>query len=87
MNEYPYYIVVRFESGILRKVFNDKKFKNAADAEKALFKLNEYHNKAGRTNLIDNNQFAILEYTAEYQGKISILYNFGEPMKINEPIV
>lgn len=75
---YPYYIPVQMDSGILRKLFTNKKFKTHNDAVEAM--TNRYKNLAEITN---HNSFlttqnAILEYTEEYQGRIVSLYTDGE---------
>ena len=36
MNTYPYYISAYIDAGILRKIFNDKKFKTYNDAVNAM---------------------------------------------------
>ena len=82
MNNYPYYIVVFFDGGLLKKVFRDKKFKAYNSAFKAMNSMNPKYFK----NFLKNNQVMILEYSAEYQGKIITISNFGELVSVNEPI-
>lgn len=86
MNTYPYYIVVKFDAGILRKVFNDKKFHSYMQASNAMWALSTGNKSKLFNNFLKENQLAILEYTAQYQGKIISICNFGESVVINEPV-
>ena len=82
MTNYPYYILAFFDAGILRKIFNDKKFNCYNDCVKAFDNLKE--NKF-RSNILKR-QILFLEYTAEYQGKIITIYNNHVTYYISEPI-
>ena len=43
MNTYPYYVSVFMDAGILRKIFNDKKFKTYNEAVNAMkISMNDY---------------------------------------------
>ena len=82
---YPYYIPAQIDGGILRKLFNNKKFKTHNDAVEAM--TNRYKNLAEITN---HNSFlttqnVILEYTAEYQGYIVSIYTNGEYIFVKSP--
>lgn len=82
---YPYYIPVQMDGGILRKLFNNKKFKTHNDAVEAM--TNKYNSLAEITNhnLFLTTQNAILEYTQEYQGRIVSLYTDGEYTFVSVP--
>ena len=71
MTNYPYYILVYFDAGILRKVFNDKKFKCYNDCINAYDKLKNNPNKKN----FFKRQLIILEYTDQYEGKIVTIFN------------
>ena len=84
---YPYYIPVQMDGGILRKLFGNKKFMSHNEAVEAM--TNRYKNLDEITN---HNSFlttqnAILEYTAEYQGRIISLYTDGEYTFVKFPQV
>lgn len=84
---YPYYIPVQMDGGILRKLFGNKKFKSHNEAVEAMT------NRYKKLELITNHnsflttQNAILEYTAEYQGRIISLYTDGEYTFVKVPQV
>lgn len=84
---YPYYIPVQMDGGILRKLFSNKKFKSHNEAVEAMT------NRYKKLELITNHnsflttQNAILEYTAEYQGRIISLYTDGEYTFVKTPQV
>ena len=82
---YPYYIPVQMDGGILRKLFSNKKFKTHNDAVEAM--TNKYKSLAEITNqnLFLTTQNAILEYTQEYQGRIVSLYTDGEYTFVSIP--
>ena len=87
MTNYPYYIPAQVDGGILRKLFNNKKFKTHNDAVEAM--TNRYENLAEITNYnaFLNTQNVILEYTAEYQGLIVSIYTNGDYTFIKAPQV
>ena len=88
MNTYPYYISAFIDAGILRKIFNDKKFKTYNDAVNAMTNKYERLSKInGGKNLFFKNQIAILEYTQEYKGRIVTLFTNGNEVKISIPKV
>ena len=82
---YPYYIPVQMDGGVLRKLFSNKKFKTHNDAVEAM--TNKYKSLAEITNqnLFLTTQNAILEYTQEYQGRIVSLYTDGEYTFVSIP--
>lgn len=84
---YPYYIPVQMDGGILKKLFSNKKFKTHNDAVEAM--TNKYKNIANITNQNSflTTQNAILEYTQEYQGRIVSLYTDGEYTFVKVPQV
>ena len=88
MNTYPYYISVFMDAGILRKIFNDKKFKTYNEAVNAMKNKYEQLSKIwGGKNLFFENQIAILEYTQEYKGRIVTLFTNGNEVEISIPKV
>lgn len=81
MTTYPYYIPVRYNAGILRKLFNDKKFKTEDDVIEAVAR---YAKKPHRfASHFEESQFLILRYTDQYQSDIVGIYNFGNYVHIN----
>lgn len=88
MNTYPYYVSVFMDAGILRKIFNDKKFKTYNEAVNAMKNKYEQLSKIwGGKNLFFENQIAILEYTQEYKGRIVTLFTNGNEVEISIPKV
>ena len=88
MNTYPYYVSVFMDAGILRKIFNDKKFKTYNEAVNAMKNKYERLSKIwGDKNLFFENQIAILEYTKEYKGRIVTLFTNGNEVEISIPKV
>ena len=88
MNTYPYYVSVFMDAGILRKIFNDKKFKTYNEAVNAMKNKYERLSKIwGGKNLFFENQIAILEYTQEYKGRIVTLFTNGNEVEISMPKV
>jgi len=88
MNKYPYYVAAFMDAGVLRKIFNDKKFKTHDDAVNATKK--RYENLAkiwGKQNAFYTSQIAILEYTAEYQERIVTVFTNGKEVEIVMPKV
>jgi len=88
MNTYPYYISAYIDAGILRKIFNDKKFKTYNDAVNATKNRYERLSKiwGGKNHFFDN-QIAILEYTQQYKGRIVTLFTDGNEVEISTPKV
>lgn len=88
MNTYPYYISAYIDAGILRKIFNDKKFKTYNDVVNATKNRYERLSKirGGKNHFFDN-QIAILEYTQQYQGRIVTLFTDGNEVEILTPKV
>ena len=62
---YPYYVAVKVDAGQLHKVYKDKKFKSYNECCDILQKWFIAH-----PNSYCNGQFAIIEYTSQYDGKI-----------------
>lgn len=63
--EYPYYVAVKVDAGQLVKVYRDKKFKSYSKCFETLDYWFTLHQ-----NSFCNGQFAIIEYTSQYDGKI-----------------
>lgn len=88
MNTYPYYVATFMDAGVLRKIFNDKKFKTHDEAVNAMKNKYEQLSKIwGGKNLFYENQIAILEYTQEYKGRIVTLFTNGNEVEISMPKV
>ena len=88
MNTYPYYVATFMDAGVLRKIFNDKKFKTHDEAVNAMKNKYERLSKIwGGKNLFFENQIAILEYTQEYKGRIVTLFTNGNEVEILIPVV
>ena len=85
MNTYPYYVVAYMDAGVLRKIFNDKKFKSYNEAENAMYKRYERLTKIWGHNNFYTSQIAILEYTQEYKGRIVTLFTDGKEIEISIP--
>ena len=68
MNNYPYYIAVRYDAGVLYKckfgVSNGKKFNTFSDCADAIKHM------YNRLPITKDSQILILEYTAQYKSKI-----------------
>ena len=88
MNTYPYYISAFMDAGVLRKIFNDKKFKTYNEAVNAMKNKYERLSKIwGGKNSFYTSQIAILEYTQEYKGRIVTLFTDGNEVEISIPKV
>ena len=68
MANYPYYIAVRYNAGILIKinfgVKNSRKFKTWTDCAEAVKQYNARH------SIANEQQILILEYSDQYESKI-----------------
>lgn len=62
---YPYYVAVKIDAGQLVKVYRDKKFKSYSECYDILNNWFTLHQ-----NSYCNGQYAIIEYTSQYDGKI-----------------
>ena len=87
MNKYPYYVATLMDAGVLRKIFNDTKFKSYNDAVNAIKKRAEKYEKFVGRNFFSNCQIVILEYTQEYKGRIVTLFTDGNEIEIVIPKV
>ena len=87
MNKYPYYVATFMDAGILRKIFNDRKFKSYNDIVNATKKRYENLGKITGNNNFFKSQIAILEYTEEYKGRIVTLFTDGKEVLITTPKV
>ena len=85
---YPYYVATFMDAGVLRKIFNDTKFKTYNKCVVATKNRYEQYSKFwGGKNAFYEVQVAILEYTKEYQGRIVTLFTDGNEVKISMPKV
>ena len=87
MNTYPYYVSVFMDAGVLRKIFNDKKFKTYNDAVNATKNRAERFEKFGGRNFFNDSQIVILEYTEIYKGRIVTIFTNGNEVEISTPKV
>jgi len=87
MNTYPYYISAFMDAGILRKIFNDKKFKTYNEAVNATKNRAERFEKFGGRNFFNDSQIVILEYTEIYKGRIVTIFTNGNEVEISTPKV
>lgn len=87
MNKYPYYVAALMDAGVLRKIFNDTKFKSYNDAVNATKNRAERFEKFGGRNFFNNSQIVILEYTEIYKGRIVTLFTDGNEVEISIPKV
>ena len=84
MNTYPYYVSAFMNAGVLRKIFNDKKFKTYNEAVNAMKHKYERLSKiCGGKNSFYTSQIAILEYTNTYQSRIKTIFTNGVCTNIN----
>lgn len=85
---YPYYVATFMDAGVLRKIFNDSKFKTYNKCVNATKNRYEQFSKLwGGKNPFFEVQVAILEYTKEYQGRIVTLFTDGNEVNISTPKV
>lgn len=62
---YPYYVAVKIDAGKLVKIYKDKKYKTYTECyDKLMHWLKVYF------NCYMNGQYAILEYTSQYDCRI-----------------
>ncbi len=67
--EYPYYVAVKISAGQLVKVYRDKKYKSYNDCYNSFLELaTTCHNS------FSNGQFAIVEYTSNYECRIITIF-------------
>lgn len=85
MTEYPYYIAVTYDAGILKKikfgVQNGRKFKTFSDCANAI------HNRYVKFPITKNHQILILEYTNQYESKIIEICHGEWWTSLEEPVV
>lgn len=87
-NNYPYYVATFMDGETLRKIFNDTKFKTYNKCVTATKDRYERFSKLWNgKNPFYENQIAILEYTATYQGRIVTLFTNGNEVNISTPKV
>jgi len=85
---YPYYIATFMDAGVLRKIFNDSKFKTYNKCVDATIAHYERLAKIYKgDNRFYKNQIAIIEYTEEYKGRIVTLFTNGNKVEISTPKV
>ena len=67
--DYPYYVAVKIDAGKLVKIYKDKKYKTYAEwYDKLMHWLKVYF------NCYMNGQYAILEYTSQYDCRIVTIF-------------
>jgi hypothetical protein len=62
---YPYYVAVKVDAGQLVKLYKHKKFESYNECYDILYNWFTLHSKS-----YSNGQYAIIEYTSQYDGKI-----------------
>jgi len=87
MNTYPYYVSAFMDAGVLRKIFNNTKFKSYNSVVNATKKRYEALANITKHNSFFTSQVAILEYTEEYKGRIVTLFTDGNEVEISMPKV
>lgn len=84
MTNYPYYIAVRYDAGILKKICfgvqDGRKFKTWSDCGSAIKR--RYENFPN----LKNEQILILEYTDQYTSKILDICQGDEWISVDSPI-
>ena len=78
---YPYYVAVKVDAGQLVKVYRDKKFKSYSECYEILNNWFTTH-----YNSFSNGQFAIIEYTSQYDGKIVTIITEAVETRLLTPI-
>ncbi len=85
MTEYPYYIAVTYDAGLLKKikfgVQSGRKFKTFSDCGEAI------RNRYEKFPDTKNQQILILEYTNQYESKIIEICTGEWWISIEEPVV
>ena len=85
MTEYPYYIAVTYDAGLLKKikfgVQSGRKFKTFSDCAEAI------RNRYEKLPSTKNQQILILEYTNQYESKIIEICHGEWWTSIEEPVV
>lgn len=85
MTEYPYYIAVTYDAGLLKKikfgVQSGRKFKTFSDCAEAI------RNRYEKFPDAKNQQILILEYTNQYESKIIEICHGEWWTSIEEPVV
>jgi hypothetical protein len=68
--DYLYYVAVKIDAGKLVKIYKDKKFKTYIDC------YNSFHEGWASTyhKFFSNGQYAILEYTSQYDCRIVTIF-------------
>ena len=85
---YPYYVAAYMDAGILRKIFNDSKFKTYNSCVMAMRdRYARFAKLWGGKNVFYANQIAILEYTETYKGRIVTLFTNGNEVNISDPVI
>ncbi len=79
MQSYPYYIPARIDSGQMKKLFRDKKYKTCSEANAALTAWIKNHPVMSAAY-----QHVILEYRDTYDCKILAIYTNGTYLYVDE---
>lgn len=77
MKKYPYYIASRYEASILHKA--DKSFSSWLDC------INNLKKKLEDFPHLRNNQYVIIEYTGQYESKITDIFNKDNWISVSSP--
>ncbi len=83
---YPYYVPVKMEGGILKKIFANSKFDTASQAINEMKHKYKAMERFSGHDHFSCSQNAILEYTGEYFCQIAIIFTNGQEVTIIEPL-
>jgi hypothetical protein len=78
---YPYYVAVKIAEGKLLKLYKDKKFKSYSECYEILNNWSTVHQ-----NSYFNGQYAIVEYTSQYDGKIVTIITEAVETRLLTPL-
>lgn len=73
MQSYPYFTFVHIHSGQMIKMLHGKKFKAFTECVEALSRWSIKNESMWKSN-----QFAVVEYTSQYESRIIGVYNNGD---------
>ena len=74
---YPYFIITKVQSGQLIKINKNKKFKTYSDCYDYAQRWFSLHPESHAIN-----QFAIIEYVSQYEGKIITIFSNQTEIRI-----
>lgn len=78
MQSYPYYTFTQVHAGQMIKMLHGKKFKSLLECVETLSRWSVKHE-----NIWKSNQFAVLEYTSQYESRIIGVYTNGDYAQVS----